>query len=78
MMNKGHTYTENELGKKIQETEKEIISSFYIDKIPDYVGYYQIGSNLQISSTTKPKWLHRKMMNIFLGIKWFDFEKKQL
>lgn len=37
-----------------------------------YVGYYQIGSHFQIMSEKKPKWFHRKMMNICLGIKWFD------
>jgi len=42
---------------------------------PNYVGYYQIGKGdgcLQLCLTEKPKWLHRKMMKIFLGIEWFD------
>jgi hypothetical protein len=46
---------------------------------PNYVGYYEIGKEggLQLRQTTKPKWLHRKMMDICLGIKWIDYEKKK-
>jgi hypothetical protein len=42
---------------------------------PNYVGYYKIGkeySGLDIGLTEKPKWFHRKMMKICLGIEWFD------
>ena len=43
---------------------------------PSYVGYYEIGG-LQICLSTKPKWLHRKMMNICLGIEWINYESKK-
>jgi hypothetical protein len=36
-MNKGGSYTENELGKKIQETEEEIISIFNKEYIPSFL-----------------------------------------
>ena len=47
--------------------------SFIINKIPDYAGYYSIGKGeYNIYFTNKPKWLHRKMMKICLGIEWID------
>ena len=39
MMEKGYSYTEHELGEKIQETEKEIISIFNRDYIPCFLAH---------------------------------------
>lgn len=36
-MEKGRTYTEHELGEKIKETEKEIISIFNKEYIPTFL-----------------------------------------
>jgi hypothetical protein len=36
-MNKGESYTENELGQKIQQTEAEIISIFNKEYIPSFL-----------------------------------------
>jgi hypothetical protein len=47
----------------------------FVFTTPTYVGYYEIGKGdgcLQLCQTTKPKWFHRKMMKICLGIEWFD------
>jgi hypothetical protein len=50
-------------------------NTYNVIQLPNYLGYYEIGKGdgcLQLCQTTKPKWFHRKMMNICLGIKWFD------
>ncbi len=39
MKYKGQSYTENELGEKIQETEKEIISIFSKEYIPSFLAH---------------------------------------
>lgn len=40
-------------------------------KIPNAVGGYKLG-NTTLGLTYKPKWIHRKMMSIFFGLKWVD------
>lgn len=40
-------------------------------KIPTKVGGYKLG-NTALGLTYKPKWIHRKMMSIFFGVKWVD------
>ena len=35
------------------------------------VGGYKLG-NTTLALTYKPKWIHRKMMSIFFGVKWVD------
>lgn len=34
-------------------------------------GGYQLGHEI-LSVPYKPKWIHRKMMRIFFGVKWVD------
>jgi len=43
-------------------------------KTPEYVGCYSIGGDvgLKIYFASKPKWLHRKMMKLFLGWEWIN------
>ena len=38
-MEKGRTYTENELGEKVKEVETEIISIFNKDFIPSFLAH---------------------------------------
>jgi len=47
------------------------IDKYYSTKYP---GYYQLGGSggLQIHLAKKPKWLHRKMMKICLGVEWIN------
>ena len=40
-------------------------------KIPNAVGGYKLGNTI-LGLTYKPKWIHRKMMSIFFGVKWVD------
>ena len=40
-------------------------------KTPSKVGGYKLG-NTTLGLTYKPKWIHRKMMSIFFGVKWVD------
>ena len=40
-------------------------------KIPNAVGGYKLGTTT-LGLTYKPKWIHRKMMSIFFGLKWVD------
>ena len=40
-------------------------------KTPSKVGGYKLG-NTTLALTYKPKWIHRKMMSIFFGVKWVD------
>jgi hypothetical protein len=50
-------------------------NTYNVIELPNYLGYYQIGKGdgcLQLCLTEKPKWFHRKMMKICLGIEWFD------
>jgi len=44
------------------------------DHYAQYSGYYQLGGSggLQIHLAKKPKWLHRKMMKICLGLEWIN------
>ena len=35
------------------------------------VGSYRLG-NTTLALPYKPKWIHRKMMSIFFGVKWVD------
>jgi hypothetical protein len=35
------------------------------------VGGYKLG-NTTLALPYKPKWIHRKMMSIFFGVKWVD------
>lgn len=44
-------------------------------KIPNAVGGYKLGDHNLATTfimTYKPKWIHRKMMSIFFGVKWVD------
>lgn len=55
-------------------------NTYNVIELPNYLGYYQIGKGdgcLQLCLTEKPKWFHRKMMNIFFGIKWINYESKK-
>ena len=40
-------------------------------KTPSKVGGYKLGSTT-LALTYKPKWIHRKMMSIFFGVKWVN------
>jgi hypothetical protein len=67
-------YKNTDINKSEIKLEYSEPLSFAINTF-NYVGYYQIGKGdgcLQLCLTEKPKWLHRKMMDICLGIKWFD------
>ena len=45
-----------------------------IESGPKYAGCYQLGGSmgLQIYLAKKPKWLHRKMMKLCLGVEWIN------
>lgn len=46
---------------------------------PAYVGAYILGNSqaqLNITLTYKPNFFHRYFMNLFLGLKWKDYENK--
>jgi hypothetical protein len=40
------------------------------------VSGYKLG-NTTLALTYKPKWIHRKMMKIFFGVRWVDETKQQ-
>ena len=47
---------------------------------PKYVGYWEIGGDgkgstygtIRLAQLHKPRWLHRTMMRLLLGIVWHD------
>lgn len=39
-----------------------------------YVGFLKLG-DIQISTTIRPKWFHKVMMKLLLGIWWIENEK---
>ena len=44
-------------------------------KTPSKVGGYRLGDHNLATTfcmTYKPKWIHRKMMSIFFGVKWVN------
>ena len=45
-----------------------------LDLKPKYAGYYKLGGNTGVIFYLgkKPKWIHRKLMSIFLGWEWSD------
>jgi hypothetical protein len=47
------------------------IDKYYSTKFP---GYYQLGGSegVQIYLAKKPKWFHRKMMKLCLGLEWIN------
>ena len=58
---------------------KEAIVNFVNKKtqfnvLPTYVGCYRLGEStgLSIFLVKKPRWIHRKLMAICLGLEWID------
>jgi hypothetical protein len=38
----------------------------------DSVGYWELGKGYHFYNKKKPSWLHKKMVAVFLGLKWND------
>ena len=64
--------------KVMNKEEKTLVLDevFTIDNYcsTKFPGYYQLGGSegVQIYLVKKPKWLHRKMMKLCLGLEWIN------
>lgn len=67
---------EDTLSHEVANVEKPFVADRGF-KLRNTVGKYCIGekNGFCIHLESKPKWLHRKLMNMFLGWTWTDNEK---
>jgi len=72
---------EEQFSVEVNNSEKPFVSIVATEqelKIPKTVGKYCIGTGkgFCIHLETKPNWLHRKCMTLFLGWSWTDTKSK--
>jgi hypothetical protein len=69
---------ENVLTDVVANSEKPFVAASQGLKIPKSVGSYCMGNGKRfcIHLETKPNWLHRNCMKLFLGWEWVDSKSK--
>lgn len=69
---------ENVLTDVVANSEKPFVAASQGLKIPKSVGSYCMGNGKRfcIHLETKPNWLHRNSMKLFLGWEWVDSKSK--
>lgn len=54
-------------------SEFEAKTGFHLVRPPEYAGRWVCG-DIKVSVMKKPRWFHRKMMLLVLGIDWEDIK----
>ena len=65
-------YVRNSTTTAVAEMVAKACISHKIELPPQPVGNYKVDRYLGFTLTKKPKWFHRKMVELILGWKWED------